>query len=173
MFFNRNQFLFVALTMKDATKIESKTRIHFTKICQAAGVKCTRQRIIVYSEIIQNLTHPDAETVYKNVRTQLPKISLDTVYRTLWLFKDLGLITTMGPSRERTRFDPNSRPHHHFTCTKCGSILDFNSEVMDRLDIQDAIKGIGKFRSVEINVQGVCLDCAIKDKTKLNQENKG
>ncbi|MCP3943194.1 MAG: transcriptional repressor [Desulfobacteraceae bacterium] len=76
--------------MKNLNKIEPQSIVDFKKICQVAGVKCTQQRMIIYSELSQNPNHPDAETVYKNVRNQLVNISLDTVYRTLWLFKELG-----------------------------------------------------------------------------------
>ena len=159
--------------MKNTNKKLHKSLVHFKNLCQKAGIKCTQQRMIIYSELIQNPTHPDVETVFKKVRSQLVNISLDTVYRTLWLFKDIGLITTIGPSRERTRFEPNLNPHHHFICTKCGSILDFNSEVMDKLDIQDFIKTIGKVGSLQVNIQGICLKCEVNDKTILNQPNKG
>lgn len=150
--------------MKNSNKKQSQSLAHFKTICHDAGVKCTQQRMKIYSELIQNPNHPDAETVYKKVRNQLANISLDTVYRTLWLFKDLGLITTIGPSRERTRFDPNLNPHHHFICTECGLILDFSSDQMDTLDIQESIKSIGKVGSLQVNIQGICRECEITDK---------
>ncbi len=148
--------------MKNSTQKQPRSLVHFKNICQEAGVKCTQQRMKIYSELIQNPNHPDAETVYKKVKKQLANISLDTVYRTLWLFKDMRLITTIGPSRERTRFDPNLNPHHHFICTKCGLILDFNSEQMDTLDIQESLKAIGTVGSLQ--VQGICRGCEINDK---------
>lgn len=159
--------------MKHSNKKQLQALAHFKNICQKAGVKCTQQRMNIYLELIQNPNHPDAETVYKKVRNQLVNISLDTVYRTLWLFKDLGLITTIGPSRERTRFDPNLNPHHHFICTKCGSILDFNSEIMDTADVQESIKTIGKVEGLQVNIQGICLECETHDKTISNQPGKG
>lgn len=151
--------------MKNSNKKQSQSLNHFKNICQDAGIKCTQQRMKIYSELSHNPNHPDAETVYKKVRNQLTNISLDTVYRTLWLFKDLKLITTIGHSRERTRFDPNINPHHHFICTECGLILDFNSEQMDTLDIQESIKAIGKVGSLQVNIQGICLKCEINEKT--------
>ncbi len=149
--------------MKTPNKNQRQSLAHFKTICQNAGIKCTQQRLKIYSELIENPNHPDAETVYKEVRNQLANISLDTVYRTLWLFKDLGLITTIGPSRERTRFDPNLNPHHHFICIECGLILDFNSEQIDTLDIQESIKGMGKAGSLQVNIQGICRECEIND----------
>ena len=64
--------------------------------------------------------------VFEGVRERMPTVSLDTVYRTLWWLKDLGLITTLGSSRERTRFDANLSRHHHFVCVQCGLTRDFS-----------------------------------------------
>jgi hypothetical protein len=51
--------------------------------------------------------------------------------------------------------------------------FDFNSKLMDTLDIQESIKNIGKIGSLQVNIQGICLECEINDKTISNQQNKG
>ncbi|MDA8177928.1 MAG: transcriptional repressor, partial [Deltaproteobacteria bacterium] len=78
----------------------------FQAACRRAGVKLTHQRLEIFREIAGSTKHPDAETVYRGVRARVPTVSLDTVYRTLWLLDGLGLITTLGPRRESVRFDP-------------------------------------------------------------------
>jgi len=77
------------------------------------GLKLTPQRLEIFREVASSLDHPDAETVYYAVRARLPMISLDTVYRTLWMLSDLGLISTLGVRRKSVRFDANPRKHHH------------------------------------------------------------
>jgi Fe2+ or Zn2+ uptake regulation protein len=79
----------------------------FTSACRESGAKLTHQRIEIFREVAMTGDHPDAERVYQGVRHRMPTVSLDTVYRTLWWLKDLGLVTTLGTSRERTRFDAN------------------------------------------------------------------
>lgn len=153
--------------------MESKEQADFKNICHAAGVKFTQQRMIIYRELANNPNHPDAEAVFKNVRSQLGNISLDTVYRTLWLFKDMGLITSLGPSRERMRFDPNLTPHHHFICTECGLISDINSEAVDTSDIQASVKSIGNIGRLQINIHGVCHECERTDKFTSNPTEQG
>ncbi|MGB9619381.1 MAG: Fur family transcriptional regulator, partial [Armatimonadota bacterium] len=103
---------------------ELKRRVdHCHKVLKQAGVRTTHQRLVIFEEVARSSRHPDADAVYRAVRRRIPTISLDTVYRTLWLFKDLGLVATLGPSRERTRFDGNVRRHHHFICNRCGTAI--------------------------------------------------
>jgi Fur family peroxide stress response transcriptional regulator len=104
--------------------------------------------------------HPDAETVFKSVRERVPTVSMDTVYRTLWRLKDLGLITTLGPQRERARFDANLSRHHHFVCTRCGLTRDFYSKNLDRLVLPDSLQSIGRAEKVQVEVKGLCFKCA-------------
>jgi len=61
------------------------------------------------------------------------RVSLDTVYRTLWMLNDLQLIATLGPRRESVRFDANLEPHHHYICVRCGLAKDFESGELNAL----------------------------------------
>jgi Fur family peroxide stress response transcriptional regulator len=127
-----------------------------------AGVKLTHQRLEVFREVARTTDHPDAETIFKGVRKRVPTVSLDTVYRTLWLLLDLGLIATLEPTRERVRFDANTRPHHHFVCAKCGMARDFWSEELANLVIPEAVKALGNIEKTQVQVIGVCRSCSKK-----------
>ncbi len=78
------------------------------------------QRMELFLEVAQSADHPGVEKVYQGVRRRMPTVSLDTVYRTLGWLKELGLIKTLGPPRERTRFDANLCNHHDFVCVPAG-----------------------------------------------------
>ena len=91
---------------------------HFNEVCRNSGAKLTHQRLEIFREVAQTGDHPDAEQIYQGVRKRMPTVSLDTVYRTLWLLKDLGLTIPLGFPRERTRFDANLSRHHHFVCVQ-------------------------------------------------------
>ena len=134
---------------------------HFRDQCRNAGIKLTHQRIEIFREVAQVNDHPDAEKILIRVRERLPAVSLDTVYRTLWLANDLGVITTLGPSRERTHFDANLRRHHHFVCVKCGLTSDFYSDELAELKLPESISAIGLPETTQVEVKGVCLKCAI------------
>jgi Fur family peroxide stress response transcriptional regulator len=138
----------------------------FEQVCRDASVKLTHQRMEIFREVAQTGDHPDAEIVYQGVRKRMPTLSLDTVYRTLWLLGDLGLITTLGPSRERTRFDANPDRHHHFVCVRCGLTRDFYSDAFDELGLPESVKALGQVETTRVEARGVCLECAAKEKAK-------
>jgi len=136
----------------------------FKECLKGSGVKITYQRLEIFREVAASGDHPDAESIFRKVRKRLPTVSLDTVYRTLWLLMDLGLLTTLGTSRDRTRFDANMRNHHHFVCSRCGLTRDFHCDNFDQLEIPDSVREFGKAEKTQVEIRGVCLAC---------QENRG
>jgi Fur family peroxide stress response transcriptional regulator len=134
----------------------------FTAACRDAGVKLTHQRLEIFREVAASLEHPDAETVHRGVRARMPTVSLDTVYRTLWLLNDLGLVATLGPRRERARFDANLEHHHHYACVRCGLARDFTSLELNALRLPEAVRGFGSVLATHVEVRGVCDRCARK-----------
>jgi len=145
----------------------------FQAACRKAGVKLTHQRLEVFREIAGSTEHPDAETVFRGVRERVPTVSLDTVYRTLWLLDGLGLITTLGPRRESARFDPNIEPHHHYVCVQCGRAIDFESAELAALPIPAAVKRFGSVVTTHVEVRGSCSACAkeiVPGKTRAARE---
>jgi Fur family peroxide stress response transcriptional regulator len=136
---------------------------HVEEVLRKSGLKMTHQRLEILREVFQAGNHPDAETVFRGVRERVPTVSLDTVYRTLWMLLDHGLISALGPSRERVRFDANTQSHHHFVCRQCGMICDFHSQELDGVQIPEAIRDLGQGEKIHIEVRGLCRDC-LKDK---------
>jgi Fur family peroxide stress response transcriptional regulator len=132
----------------------------FKAACKKAGVKLTHQRLEIFREIAGSTEHPDAEAVFRGVRARVPTVSLDTVYRTLWLLDGLGLITTLGPRRESVRFDPNLEHHHHYVCVQCGLAKDFESADLNVLTIPASVKKFGSVMATHVEVRGLCSGCA-------------
>ena len=137
----------------------------FKAACKKAGVKLTHQRLEIFREIAGSTEHPDAETVFRGVQARVPTVSLDTVYRTLWLLDGLGLITTLGPRRESVRFDPNLEHHHHYVCVQCGLAKDFESADLNVLPIPASVKKFGSVLATHVEVRGLCAACAKKTAT--------
>jgi Fur family peroxide stress response transcriptional regulator len=144
----------------------------FEDACKKSGAKLTHQRMEIYREVAQTGDHPDAEKVFQGVRKRMPTVSMDTVYRTLWWLKDLRLITTLGPSRERARFDANLSRHHHFVCTQCGLTRDFYSDELDSLELPESLLSIGQAEKIQVEVKGLCLECATDEKPSAKKELK-
>lgn len=144
----------------EAEHIELDPRLRrFQDACGRAGIKLTHQRMVVFQAVAQTDQHPDAETIYEMVRKQVPTISRDTVYRNLWLLRDLGLISTLGPPREKTRFDANTRKHHHFICAACGAARDFYSRELDELPVPHEVKTMGRVETTHVELRGLCTNC--------------
>ena len=136
----------------------------FNEACRKSGAKLTHQRIEIFREVAQSTDQPGVEKVYQGVRKRIPTVSLDTVYRTLGWLKELGLITTLGPPRERTRFDANLSHHHHFVCVQCGLTRDFYSDKFDKLTLPESVQSIGYVETTQVEVKGFCFKCAAKGK---------
>jgi Fur family peroxide stress response transcriptional regulator len=132
----------------------------FKSIAKQAGVKLTHQRLEIFRAVASSADHPTAEAVYKAVRAAMPTVSLDTVYRTLWLLMDLGLLTTLGPRQDSVRFDANLEQHHHYLCVRCGMVRDFDSAELNELPIPDPVNRFGQVVSAHVEVRGVCTKCA-------------
>lgn len=132
----------------------------FKSLAKQAGVKFTHQRLEIFRAVASSEDHPSAEAVYRAVQTTMPTVSLDTVYRTLWLLTDLGLLTTLGPRQDSVRFDANLEPHHHYVCVRCGLVRDFESTALNELPIPDSINRFGQVVSAHVEVRGVCAKCA-------------
>jgi Fur family peroxide stress response transcriptional regulator len=131
----------------------------FKAACREAGVKLTHQRLETFREVASTEEHPDVETVFRGVRERVPTVSLDTVYRTLWLLEDLGLLSRIGPKWGRTRFDANLGSHHHFVCDSCGLVRDFESAELDALEAPGEARRLGRASRLSVEVRGVCNAC--------------
>jgi Fur family peroxide stress response transcriptional regulator len=131
----------------------------FLEFCRQKGIKATHQRTEILREVAGSEEHPDAETIYARVRKKIPAISFDTIYRTLRLLEDGGVIARVGSVRDRTRFDANTDRHHHFVCTNCGMIGDFYSDTMDRLPVPTEVSAMGSVDGVYVELRGVCRTC--------------
>lgn len=142
----------------------------FKETCRKSHAKLTHQRMEIYREVAQTGDHPDVEKVFEGVRKRVPTISMDTVYRTLWWLKDLGLIKALGPSQERVRFDANLNCHHHFVCTQCGLTLDFYSKELDRIELPDSVLSIGKVDKTQVEVKGICHKCTTEQKPDIKNK---
>jgi Fur family transcriptional regulator, peroxide stress response regulator len=148
--------------MKIKKKEVEQRMKNFETVCRDEGIKLTHQRMEIFREIAQTDDHPDADQVFQRVRGRIPTVSLDTVYRTLWLLNDLGLVVTLSSSRERARFDANLQSHHHFVCGQCGFTRDFYSNDLDNIKLPDSIGSLGQVEATHVEVRGVCRECAEK-----------
>ncbi|MDD6481374.1 MAG: transcriptional repressor [Lachnospiraceae bacterium] len=129
-------------------------------------IKRSRQRDAIRQCLIGRYDHPTAETVYMSIKDAFPNISLGTVYRNLSLLSDLGEIQKITVSGGPDRFDGNPAPHYHFSCRKCGCVMDLDMKPQDNLNTVAAEKFPGVIESHAILFTGICPECAKKQKNK-------
>lgn len=132
----------------------------FRQACIDSGVKVTHQRLEIYRELASSEEHPDADRLYRRVRKRIPTISRDTVYRNLKMLSEHNLISIVGMSHERLRFDANMDSHHHFVCVRCGLIRDFYSGHLENIECPKEAEIFGKPVSLHLEVKGICAKCA-------------
>jgi Fur family peroxide stress response transcriptional regulator len=131
----------------------------FEKICRGSGLKLTHQRIEILRVLASSSEHPSAERIHNILIAKFPTISLDTVYRTLFTFEKLGIISRVHILDDRSRFDANLTPHHHMVCTKCKSIMDFYWPTFDEIELPHDTKKWGRIKSRQVEVRGMCDSC--------------
>ena len=146
--------------MRNSEERRSAQRLeHISRAVKEAGIKLTHQRLEIFRDLASTDGHPNAETLFRSVQKRVPTVSLDTVYRTLWMLRDLGLVTTLGPNREGIRFDVNLDRHHHYVCVRCGLVRDFDSAELNGLRVPEAVKEFGSVVEAQVEVRGLCASC--------------
>lgn len=148
--------------MKITRKQVEQRVADFTAASRRQGIKVTPQRTEILRELSGTEEHPDAETIYTRVRRRLPSISLDTVYRTLRMLEEKGVISRVPSMKDRARFDANMDRHHHFVCEQCGRISDFYSDALDRFAPPPEVAAMGQVESVHVELRGRCRACRRK-----------
>ena len=91
-----------------------------------SGLRNTPQREVVYSALLTKRDHPTADEVYARVRTDLPTISLATVYNCLETLVQCDLVRAVNFERGPTRYCPNLAPHAHFHDEATGATFDID-----------------------------------------------
>ncbi len=110
------------------------------------------QRLAVAAYVLETDEHPSADQVWARVKARLPMISRATVYNTLNLFVEKGLLRQLVIAEGKVVFDPNVAPHHHFVDEATGDIHDIPWEALDVRKI-DALKGLN-VREYQVVLRG-------------------
>ena len=129
----------------------------------AAPPRLTRQRQAVLDVVRRASTHPDACWIYDRVRQRIPNISLGTVYRSLAVLRDAGLVLEMAQGGGPNRYDANTGDHQHIVCQECGRVLDL--EVGDLAALRERAartSGFAEDLGERVEFYGRCQDCARK-----------
>ncbi|MFG6350129.1 MAG: transcriptional repressor [Oscillospiraceae bacterium] len=125
-----------------------------------AIVRQSKKRDAMLAFLRTTTRHPSADQVYRRLKPEYPDLSLATVYRNLGQLCEQGLIKRVGTVDGQERYDGEVRPHSHFICNRCGSILDLpwvspGEDWAGQLSVQYGFRA----ESLESIVRGLCKDC--------------
>ena len=119
-----------------------------------------RKRDAILSCLRQTTEHPSADWVYAKLKPEIPDLALGTVYRNLTLFKDQGLIASLGTVGGVERFDGHVTPHVHFICTACHRVTDLSQiQVPEELNASASRASGGQVESCQLTFRGRCAGC--------------
>ena len=104
------------------------------ELCAKKGMRMTDQRRVIAQVIESAADHPDVEELYRRASAQDARISLSTVYRTLNLFEEAGLVTKHDFKDGRARFEPIPDEHHdHLIDIRSGKVIEFRNEEIEAI----------------------------------------
>jgi Fur family transcriptional regulator, peroxide stress response regulator len=121
----------------------------------------TAQRIAVMNYLKKNISHPTITDIYKAVSRKLTTISLTTIYNTMNLLKEEGLVRELPAiSGHGVRFDPNLTPHHHLICNVCGTFSDVDlRDFHHSMWLSEEQRQGFDIQKISIKLYGVCPQC--------------
>ncbi len=138
-------------------RVKDKTQLNpIESACLEAGLRMTGQRRIVAQVLAQSEDHPDVEELHRRALVVDKRVSLSTVYRTVKLLEDRGIITRHAFGDGRSRYETSDEEHHdHIINIKTGEVIEFHSEEIEALQAEIARRH--GFRLVDHRLELHCL----------------
>ncbi len=142
---------------------EVKTFDHVCNRLRNHSYKLTPQRQTILRTFLKNVDrHLSAEELYLLVKNQYPDIGLATVYRTLDLLAELGILqkNDFGDGRSRYEFNrEDEHHHHHMICLRCGNVLEFDDDLLESLEAIITKKTHFTVMDHDLKFYGHCQTC--------------
>jgi Fe2+ or Zn2+ uptake regulation protein len=127
------------------------------KLLSAKNIKPSHQRVRIMEYLLQhNRAHPTVEQIFEFLRKELPSLSKTTIYNTLNVFVEAGLVNVVNIDEAESRYDVITETHGHFRCENCGMISDFQLN-MNEL-ITSELCGF-KITGKDVYFKGICPKC--------------
>jgi len=124
------------------------------------GMRVTNQRSLIMEIIRQGKGHLDADEIYRLARERESRISLSTVYRTLQMFKKLGLVEELHFDETHHHYEIKpSTEHHHLLCLGCGKIIEFRQPLSRYVSRNVAEAKDFDIVKTEVRMTGYCAKC--------------
>lgn len=131
-----------------------------TETLRERGYRLTPQRQMILSTIHKSDHHISAEEIYAQVRLRYPQVNISTVYRTLELLKELGLVTETDLGGGRFRYHSVEKGHHHhLVCRKCARVFELDESLLKPIEGKILRQYGFKADLSHLAVFGNCVQC--------------
>ena len=122
-------------------------------------MRYSHQRERIFRAVMESCEHPTANMVYEQLKTDMPRLSLGTVYRNLNQLADAGRLKKIPLADGSCRFDKTRESHSHIVCETCGAVADVHLPSLQALE--EAIEAETDFslKSYDVVLRGVCQRC--------------
>jgi Fe2+ or Zn2+ uptake regulation protein len=138
----------------------SESTDHLRDTFRAKGRRLTSQRRLILGVLQESGAHLDAESLFLQAKKREPDICLATVYRTLAVLKEMGLVEEHRLGEEHSHYEAvRGEPHYHFTCVACGEVVEFDAPLVARIE-QELCEQEGVLvTDTHLHVSGYCTLC--------------
>lgn len=143
--------------------LEEIVKEKFRNYLKEKGLRYTKQRDEIIEKILEAKGHFEIEDIVLDFKKQNLDVSRSTIYRTLSILKELGIVNEVIKYKNKTLYEVALKGHHdHLVCEKCGKIIEFHSEEIEEL--QNKICKGYNFKPTfhRLEIYGLCEDCQQK-----------
>ena len=140
------------------------------KLCMEKGLRMTGQRRVIARVLSESHDHPDAEELHRRAAAIDPHISIATVYRTVRLLEESGILERHDFRDGRSRFEEVQEVHHdHLIDVQSGRVIEFQNDQIEELQRQVAEKLGYKLVDHRLELYAVPIESAKADKSKVKK----
>ena len=134
----------------------------FKRVLRDNGLKYTKQREVLLQTLYNNSEHFTPEQLYLYIKERHPglNVGIATVYRSLNLLEESGMVTSISFGAQGKKFELANKPHHdHIICRHCGVIVEFEDQVIEKRQLTIAKDNGFKLTGHIMQLYGVCSEC--------------
>lgn len=136
--------------------------ICITSLLREKGFKVTPQRLAIYNMLASSKNHPNAEMIFNDLQATYPTMSLATVYKTMEILKEIGLVQILNAGEDSFRYDADTNDHPHVRCMTCGQVED-----IEHIEYSEFLGQVAKGTNYQLMGQqfyfyGICPSCQSK-----------
>jgi len=139
-----------------------ESKDHLRDTFRAVGRRLTSQRRLVLKVLEESDEHLDAEALHDQAKIHERDISLATVYRTLAVLKEMGLVEEHRLGEEHSHYEPvRDGPHYHFTCLGCSKVVEFGTPLVAQIERELGEREGVCVTSTHLYMSGYCVQCQV------------